>query len=349
MTDSSTAVELSSIGAREVGVSTKESEEEVEEEEEDDYEGGISALENGRTAAVLLSSLGNHNGPEGSRRSQEVDWSQEVDLSLPAVGLIGPSDHHLEQGISAVVEAMAQGKDEHEEEEESQEAKGDQKGKSFEYDSDGDGDGDEPGVETLPTSTSASDSRPTDGGPSSSSSSTTIRRHLYPAGRILHLFPQVAVTPQSPREDGTLPQWDPEGLQSTSEDSPVTRVEFAPTPSHLKPSSADITATRVAQRQSPYLLYEVSDVTVYTRIKLCRTMVLDHLTPSYLTAVASVVEQLERRLGLGGGEGEGEGGVSLSSIPVSIDTGVSQGQGHGMGGASRRRGGTLVGPDGDIL
>lgn len=57
-----------------------------------------------------------------------------------------------------------------------------------------------------------------------------------------------------------------------------------------KPAGAGAESAGEAAQQ--WVLLEVSDHTAYGRVKLCRTMVMDHFVASYLVALDNVTEQL---------------------------------------------------------
>lgn len=140
-------------------------------------------------------------------------------------------------------------------------------------------------------------------------------RRLYPAGRVLHFFPKssIGMTHEEP-----LPEPDALfslGMLSSGSDAhtPLLPAE-EDAPSDSRPMSlggdlsaasaaaaapaaaatpAGAAAAAAASLQQPYVLMGVADHSVYCRLKLCRSMVADHLVPAYLTALDSVLLQLE--------------------------------------------------------
>ncbi|GIL77084.1 hypothetical protein Vretimale_3141 [Volvox reticuliferus] len=109
------------------------------------------------------------------------------------------------------------------------------------------------------------------------------KRRLYPAGRILHLLPGCAISGQRPATAAAV-----QGAFTGGGAGSSTAAAACTNP-------IDATAARVSAVQAPHVLYEVRDPQAYSRVRLCRTMVSDHLIPAYLTALDSVLSQLEER------------------------------------------------------
>ena len=189
------------------------------------------------------------------------------------------------------------------------------------------------------------------------------KRHLYPAGRILHLFPQSALVmgvPSAEAEESDAAQQLPESTAAATP-PPEPLAEFMPVPRGMQPTGNDVAAARMSALQSPHVLVEVLDNRVYSRIKLCRTMVLDHMTPSYLTALGSVIRQLEDQVsGLGAGsrgraEGEGSGAAApeIAAGVLLTGRGEAGAQADGWGMVRQRPvakpSRPMVGPDGELL
>ncbi|GIL58723.1 hypothetical protein Vafri_13716 [Volvox africanus] len=130
------------------------------------------------------------------------------------------------------------------------------------------------------------------------------KRRLYPAGRILHLVPGRAILGQQPATAAAV--------QGTGTGGSAGRSAGSSTGAAACTNPIGATAASVSAAQSPHVLYEVRDPQAYSRVRLCRTMVSDHLIPAYLTALDSVLSQMElqqqraamdaweRELGLGG-------------------------------------------------
>ena len=235
----------------------------------------------------------------------------------------------------------------------------------------------EPGSLPEPVASAARASAADAGGSASGSGRPAVpasvhKRHLYPAGRILHLFPQSALMMGAPpaeadQEEGGAAQQLPESTAAATP-PPEPLAEFMPVPRGMQPTGNDVAAARMSALQSPHVLVEVLDNRVYSRIKLCRTMVLDHMTPSYLTALGSVIRQLEDQVsGLGAGsrgraEGEGSGAAApeIAAPKPDIAAGVLL-TGRGEAGAQADGWGMvrqrpvakpsrpMVGPDGELL
>eukprot|EP00955_Chlamydomonas_euryale_P021341 225778-Chlamydomonas_euryale.AAC.2 len=146
-----------------------------------------------------------------------------------------------------------------------------------------------------------------------------------PAGRILHLFSHASVA----RIVGSLPAAAAAADRAAAESEPA--LAHIPCPVGLRPNGTELASARVAALQRPHALVEVPDAGVYTRIKLCRTMIMDHLIPSYFTAMASVAAQLREQLnahdaandlcaGLDGALGSGALGLARR-VSGSVDGG----------------------------
>lgn len=131
------------------------------------------------------------------------------------------------------------------------------------------------------------------------------KRKLYPAGRILHLFPAAAIA-HLPQQQA-LAAMEAEDAAAAAAGGAVAPPPAAAQHSFAAASSAaaagaaaatnpaDAAAVASAAVRQPYVLYEIPDPQAYSRVKLCRTMVSDHLIPAYLTSLESVLEQLEAR------------------------------------------------------
>lgn len=310
--------------------------------------------------------------------------------------LMGPvPESQLQEGIAAVVEAMTHGEivdgEEDEEGEEGEQTPG--------QEADLSGAPDEAttreqqkGAESQPPrsqTATASSSGPSDalpephaaaaqayvagcrnaGGPASGSGRPAAsapvpvpKRHLYPAGRILHLFPQsvltVGVPPSEADREEDAAQQPPESTAAATP-LPEPLAEFMPVPRGMQPTGNDVAAARMSALQSPHVLVEVQDNRVYSRIKLCRTMVLDHMTPSYLTALGSVIRQLEDQVtGLGADsrgrtEGGSGGAPDIAAGVLLTGRGEAGAQADGWGMVRQRPvakpSRPIVGPDGELL
>ncbi|GLC75379.1 hypothetical protein PLESTF_001630500 [Pleodorina starrii] len=111
------------------------------------------------------------------------------------------------------------------------------------------------------------------------------KRRLYPAGRILHLFPAAAISGHQQRQQ----------RQQSAEAEAAQGAGSAAGAAAACTNPLDAAAARASAAQSPHVLYEVTNPQAYSRVRLCRTMVSDHLIPAYLTALDSVLSQLEEQ------------------------------------------------------
>lgn len=131
------------------------------------------------------------------------------------------------------------------------------------------------------------------------------KRKLYPAGRILHLFPAAAIAhlPQQQAlaameaEDAAAAAAGGAGVPppAAAQHSFAAAASAAAAGAAAATNPVDAAAVASAAVRQPYVLYEIPDPQAYSRVKLCRTMVSDHLIPAYLTSLESVLEQLEAR------------------------------------------------------
>jgi hypothetical protein len=96
------------------------------------------------------------------------------------------------------------------------------------------------------------------------------KRKLYPVGRILHLLPADVVTRAQQQAAGGAGG----GAAAAA----------------AEPGAPEGGQQGQGQR---YLLMESPDPTSYGRVKLCRTMVLDHFIPSYIKSLDTVIASLE--------------------------------------------------------
>lgn len=138
------------------------------------------------------------------------------------------------------------------------------------------------------------------GGGAGGSGAAAPKRLLYPPGRLLHLLPAARISgPTGPLPSRSPPPrvplgTAPPGIAPAALADSVSR--HTPVPPGLRPTAAELASSRVAFYETPHVLLEVPDNEVYGRVKLCRTMVLDHLMPAYLTALSSVMAQLEAQV-----------------------------------------------------
>lgn len=127
------------------------------------------------------------------------------------------------------------------------------------------------------------------------------KRLLYPVGRILHFFPHsVALhNPYTSSDLGDSPAEQPgaaataQRQQSSDSSSTQPAQAFGADTASMRcggggggPGAAKVVIVE------PSVLFEVHENEAYARIKLCKTMVTDHLIPAYLLALDSVVLQL---------------------------------------------------------
>lgn len=129
------------------------------------------------------------------------------------------------------------------------------------------------------------------------------KRLLYPVGRILHFFPHsVALhNPYSSSDLGGSPAEQPgadataQRQQSSDNNGSSTQPSQAfgaDTASMRCGGGGGSSGVAKAVIVEPSVLFEVHENEAYARIKLCKTMVTDHLIPAYLLALDSVVLQL---------------------------------------------------------
>eukprot|EP00798_Chlamydomonas_sp_ICE-L_P018827 gene18827-25373_t len=168
-----------------------------------------------------------------------------------------------------------------------------------------------------------------------------VTRHLYPAGRVLHFFPQSLMDDEdeafnryawdgSGTADGGGGGGDGVGAFSTGHvggsgeggegastsaagagaatgisggrgrsgemSSHSAAAKHVPVSPGVPANMAETGSARHALASGPYVLYEVGPNEAYARIKLCRSMVMDHLTPAYLVALDSVMAQVKADL-----------------------------------------------------
>lgn len=139
-------------------------------------------------------------------------------------------------------------------------------------------------------------------------------RRLYPAGRILHILPQPpaddpAVHPASqPPTAPAAPAAGGIGAVATAAGSaPGSPQQLqhmqrcpSPAPSPMPPPAIGSSSS------GRYMVVEVGSAAVYGRVRLCRTMLVDHTAPAYLRAVDALLGQMALALPLDGQQaGEG--------------------------------------------
>lgn len=106
------------------------------------------------------------------------------------------------------------------------------------------------------------------------------KRKLYPAGRILHFFPASVLQGPGAGAAAAGPL-----AQQQQEAAVGAGMAGATNP-------AEAEAARAASSSMQQAVLFATDTEAYGRIKLCRTMVADHLVPAYLISIDSVLQQL---------------------------------------------------------
>ncbi|MEW5308837.1 MAG: hypothetical protein WDW38_000767 [Sanguina aurantia] len=122
------------------------------------------------------------------------------------------------------------------------------------------------------------------------------KRLLYPVGRILHFFPHsiaihnpYSTTNFGPAEQSSSPAF--AAHQNGGCGSSTEQPQPFGTDSPRAGGGGGGASVKVVPVE-PSVLFEVHENEAYARIKLCKTMVTDHLIPAYLLSLDSVVKQL---------------------------------------------------------
>jgi hypothetical protein len=244
------------------------------------------------------------------------DDDDDEETSAGAAGGEGRSSQCVQMGITAVVAAVTTDSTSRRAQEQASAAE------TVLHEVDGH-DSSHTGMPSLPERLAASAAGTNSSRQSDQGAALRAKRKLYPVGRILHLLPadvvaraqqaarDAAPSPASPRQaaasrsnSSSLPRSGSEAAcqGASSEDSTSTSsISEAATGtggSTLSPGQGS--SSGVQQQVHQYLLMEVPDPSSYGRVKLCRSMVMDHFIPSYIKAMDTVMLGLEGRLGLQG-------------------------------------------------
>jgi len=109
----------------------------------------------------------------------------------------------------------------------------------------------------------------------SSTANSNAKRLLYPAGQIFHLVPEYILksnpTPEAPSDDDT----------ASNEDEPLSSSWYQPHAEHG--NEVD---------NGAFVLFSDMPQEAYGKIRVCRSMVMDHYVPRYKIAVQSAIQDL---------------------------------------------------------
>lgn len=123
-----------------------------------------------------------------------------------------------------------------------------------------------------------------DVGSSSNGNNQNCKRQLYPAGTIYHLVPAyILKASRSNQEESN--NIDETEQASSSENSPLEDDCYHPeTSRNLETDSNEDDA---------FVLFSNMPQEAYSKIRVCRSMVMDHFVPRYKTAVESMLEAMD--------------------------------------------------------
>lgn len=246
------------------------------------------------------------------------DDDEEEESSAGAAGAEGRNSQCVQMGITAVVAAVTTDSTSRRAQEQASAAE------TVLHEVDGH-DSSHTGMPSLPERLAASAANASSNRPSDQGAALRAKRKLYPVGRILHLLPadvvaraqqaarDAAGSPASPRQaaasgsnSSSLPRSGSEAArQGASSEHSTSSSSGAATATATGPggdtsSPGQGSSGSVQPQVQQYLLMEVPDPSSYGRVKLCRSMVMDHFIPSYIKAMDTVMLGLEGRLGLQG-------------------------------------------------